>query len=212
MQNKQKDKTLFASTIFLVSIYLAGIIGIHSIYKDFFLMLSPFNLLVSMTMIFLNHKGYNKSFLIFCFIIIIIGFIVEVIGVQTGIVFGKYVYGKTLGLKLFGVPIIIGINWLMLVYCAGVICHKIKGRIFLKSIIGATLLTFLDFFIEIVATKYDFWSWNAISIPIQNYIAWFVVSFLFLLLFNSLNFSKNNRLAYYLFIAQALFFISLTLF
>ena len=219
MADGQKDNGLFAvptrrkvSTIILIVIHLAGIIGLHSVYKDLFLMFTPFNLLLSITLLLLNHKEFNRSFYIFCFIVFLSGYFIELIGVRTGTIFGHYAYGNTLGIKLLEVPVIIGINWLILLYCIGVICNGLKFSILIKSILGALMLVILDFFIEIVAVKYDFWSWSASTPPVQNFIAWFIISFLLLLLFNALNFNKSNKLAKGLFIIQLVFFVVLALF
>ena len=213
MSNGQKDKWLFASSIALVVIHLAGIIGIHSSYRDLFLVLSPLNLIVSISILFLNHKTFTQPFALFCVIVFAGGFLVEVIGVKTGIIFGNYTYGNTLGIQFLGVPIIIGINWLMLIYCVGIICNRFyNSSDLLKSMFGAIMMVFLDFFIEPVAIKYDFWSWTKIVIPFQNYIAWYILSFLFLMLFYSSKFSKENKLAPVLFIIQLIFFVTLALF
>lgn len=212
MTNEQKDKILFVSAITLVVIHLAGIIGINTAYKDLFLTLTPINLLISAFLLFLNHRDYNKSFYIFCIVIFSIGYLVEVIGVSTGIIFGNYSYGKTLGFKLLDVPVIIGINWLILVYCIGVIFNKLNLPILLKSLIGASLLVVLDFFIEKVAIKYDFWSWSQTNVPLQNYIAWFILSFILLLIFNLFRFKTENRMAQSLFIIQLVFFVTLAFF
>ena len=39
----------------------------------------------------------------------------EAIGVNTGLLFGTYEYGANLGFKIFGVPLIIGVNWTVLI-------------------------------------------------------------------------------------------------
>jgi putative membrane protein len=39
----------------------------------------------------------------------------EVVGVKTGLIFGEYKYGSTLGIKLFEVPLIIGFNWVFVI-------------------------------------------------------------------------------------------------
>jgi putative membrane protein len=212
MTEQQKDMRLFVSTIILVIIHIAGIIGIHSPLKDLFLMLTPFNLIMCITLLFINHSTFNKSFFLFCFITFFISFFIEVAGVRTGIIFGNYAYGQTLGLKALDVPIIIGANWMMLIYCVGVICNKIKTSVILKSLIGSSILVVFDYVIEPVAIKYNYWTWNHSNVPLQNYVGWFVVSFLLLLLFNFLNFTKNNKLAQSLFIIQFVFFILLALF
>lgn len=212
MSEEQKDRTLFLSTIMLVVIHLAGILGIHSSYRDMFLLLSPFNLLISCLLLFLNHRDFNKNFYLFCFICFTAGFFIEVLGVRTGLIFGNYKYGNTLGLKILNVPIIIGLNWLMLIYSIGMICHRLNATIIVKSLTAAAILVVLDLFIEPVAVKYGFWNWISTSPPLKNYIAWFIVSFLLLFIFNSFNFTKSNRLAQSLFIIQLVFFISLTFF
>ena len=210
MSNEQKDKRLFVSTIILVVVHVAGIIGLQTEYKDLFLMCTPVNLLLSIGLLFWNHTEFNKSFFIFSVLTFLTGYFIEVAGVKTGMIFGHYSYGKTLGFKLLDVPVIIGINWLMLIYIVGIILNKINTNTLFKSFFGAATLTTLDFFIEVVAIKYDFWKWSNYTPPIQNFVAWFIVSFLLLLLFNTMNFSKNNKLAQGLFIIQLVFFVTLS--
>ena len=212
MTQNQKDKTLFVSTLILVILHLCGFIGMITSWRNFFLMLTPFNLILSTALLFFNHKQFNKSFFIFCVIGFFFGFFIEVAGVKTGAIFGEYSYGNTLGIKSFEVPWVIGLNWLMLVYSAGVICHKLNINIILKSLLGATMLVTLDFFIEPVAIKSDFWSWQQINVPIQNYIAWFLASILLLFVFHKSQFDKNNKLAKALYIVQLMFFTLLNVF
>lgn len=217
MSNEQKDKRLFVSTIILVVVHVAGIIGLQTEYKDLFLMCTPINLLLSIGLLFWNHnesvpigRQVSKSFFIFSALTFLTGYFIEVAGVKTGMIFGHYSYGKTLGFKLLDVPVIIGINWLMLIYIVGVILNKLNLPTLFKSIFGAATLTTLDFFIEVVAIKYDFWKWSNYTPPLQNFVAWFIVSFLLLLLFNSMNFNKTNKLAQGLFIIQLVFFVILS--
>lgn len=210
MSTEQKDKTLFVTTIILVVIHLAGVIGILSSYCGLFLMLSPLNLLISTFLLFLNHKEFNRNFYIFCAISFLTGFFIEVVGVRTGMIFGDYTYDRTLGFQVFNVPVIIGVNWLMLIYSIGSILSELNSSIVIKSVLGAMMLVTLDFFIEPVAVKYNFWDWYEGTVPMQNYIAWFFVSFALLLLFYKLNFNKENRLAKALFIVQLVFFTLLT--
>ena len=173
-------------------------------------MCTPLNLLLSISLLLWNHTEFNKSFFTFFVLTFLTGYFIEVVGVKTGMIFGNYSYGPTLGFKLFDVPVIIGINWLILIYIVGVIFNKLNVPGLVKSLFGAAVLTTLDFFIEVVAIKYNFWKWSNYTPPNQNFLAWFVVSFLLLLLFNSMNFSKNNKLAQGLFIIQLVFFVTLS--
>jgi putative membrane protein len=48
------------------------------------------------------------------------------LGVHTGILFGNYKYGNALGLKLNDVPILIGINWFIVVYACGMSALQLR--------------------------------------------------------------------------------------
>jgi putative membrane protein len=212
MWEARTEKILSISTIILVILHVAGLLGILSPYRNLFLMLSPINLLLSAFLLFINQKELTKSFYIFCVVSFLAGFFIEVIGINTGLIFGKYTYGASLGFKLINVPLIIGINWLILIYSIGVICNNLKINIIYKSLLGAAMLVILDFFIEPVAVKYDFWLWNNSVVPVQNYIGWFVTSSCLLFLFHKMEFNKSNNLARALYIIQLVFFVILATF
>jgi bisanhydrobacterioruberin hydratase len=203
---ERKNKRFLISVIILVIVHLAGLLGLHSSYHDLFLSLTPFNLILSASLLLINHKEFNRSFIIFMIIVAYCGYLIEVLGVRTGMIFGHYWYEETLGWSLLYVPVVIGVNWFMLVYAAGVISNRIRQNIFIKCAIGSVLLVLLDLLIEQSAHKYHFWSWLDGIIPLQNYLAWFVVSFIFLFLFHSLRFNKENKFAPVLYIVQLLFF------
>ncbi len=156
MADVLKNKKILYSAVFLLIIHTVGIIGLNSSFQDLFLTLTPLNLLISVAFIYINQKEYNQSLLIASILIYSLGFIVELIGVKTGLLFGEYSYGNTLGLKLFNIPLIIGANWLMLVFSVGCILNSANLSFVLKSVIGAFMLVFLDFLIEPIAIKFDF--------------------------------------------------------
>jgi putative membrane protein len=206
---ESKNKAVFISTLILVIVYMTGIIGMQTSHKEWFLAMTPLNLLLSTGLLLFHQSEYNKTFISFLIITFITGFFIEVAGVNTGIIFGSYHYGDTLGPKLFETPMIIGLNWMMLVYAAGVISNKLKTNKFIRSAVGAALLLILDLVLEPVAVKYDFWSWEQGIIPFRNYVAWYLVSYLLLLIFHSITFNKENKLAQPLYIIQLVFFVLL---
>jgi putative membrane protein len=148
---------------------------------------------------------------VFFLLTFLVGFVAEIVGVNTGLIFGEYSYSKILGVQVFNVPVIIGLNWFMLVFTVGCMCHQYKVNIFVKSLAGAALLVILDFFLEFVAIKYNFWIWKEGKAPLQNYLAWFLLSFILLLFFNKSVFYKNNRFAKPFYFIQLIFFILLTI-
>ena len=63
--------------------------------------------------------------------------IAETIGVNFGILFGDYEYGENLGFKIFGVPFLIGINWIVLTFITGSLSSLIFKKFSLSiSIVG----------------------------------------------------------------------------
>ena len=64
----------------------------------------------------------------------------------------------------------------------------------------------LDYLIEPVAIKLDFWFWKEGLIPAQNYVAWFIVAFILLLLYHIWIKQNQNRIAIILFSIQVVFF------
>jgi putative membrane protein len=198
--------------VLLSSMYLAGLLGLQiPALREFFLPLVPFNLIASAVLLFIFHTQWSLPFVIFCAITFMVGFWVEVVGVHTGLIFGNYQYGATLGSQWLGVPLLIGVNWLTLIYCTGIISSQLKGSWWLQAALGAVLMVGLDILIEPIAIKLDFWQWDG-KIPLQNYLAWFAISFLLLSLFHRLRFSKQNKMAVYLYLIQMLFFLSHNLF
>lgn len=133
----------------------------------------------------------------------------ELIGVNTGYLFGDYVYGNNLGPKIGGVPILIGINWAILVLSCGEIAGLTKLPTFVKALLGGTLMVFLDFFMEPLAPALDFWYWSTPHAPIFNYVTWFVIAFILILLFQKKTTQTNTTLAIHIYLTQLIFFGSL---
>jgi putative membrane protein len=88
MLNNNTKLKLKVSIIILLAFYISGIIGILTNNQTIdFLSLTPLNLLVNAVLLLLNHqKGTNKQWLVF-FIIVVVGYFIEVIGVTTGVIF-----------------------------------------------------------------------------------------------------------------------------
>jgi bisanhydrobacterioruberin hydratase len=194
--------------IILPLMYLAGFIGLQLPFtRPLFVALTPFNLWASLAMLLYFHQQYNKSFLVYAFSVAVVGFLVEVVGVKTGLVFGQYWYGATLGFKILDVPLVIGANWLLLNYCANVIVNDLTKNKWIASLTAASIMTLLDVAIEPVAIHFDFWQWQNNSVPLQNYVGWWLTAFVFSLVFQYSSFNKNNLLAKIIFGLQVAFFL-----
>lgn len=208
-----QNKWFYIHSLILIIIYIVGFCGLvfsNPTQHQMFLSLTPLNLMVTTFYALLFHQNWTIKFIISSIIIFLFGFFIEVVGVKTEVIFGTYWYGKTLGFKLFEVPVLIGSNWLLLIYIISVFFNKIKN-IFLFAGVAAALMTLLDMLIEPIAIKLDFWQWQNIQIPFQNYIAWYIISFLLFLFFRKVNGIINNRIAIIVLAIQFLFFALLNL-
>lgn len=156
----------------LLVFHLVGFLGISSQYQSLFLRLTPFNLLLTAGLLFWQQLIERKALRNFFVFALLIGFIAEMIGVQTGFPFGDYQYGDALGPKVWGTPLVIGVNWFIVAIGARSLAERLF-RIRAFQIFGAALLMVgLDFLIEPVAIQIDFWTWDGGSIPWQNYAGW----------------------------------------
>jgi len=218
------------ATAIAVLFHSIGLAGLLFFDKTFFLNATPVNLLLSFMLLIWTQTEKNISFFIFLLICFAVGISVEVIGVNSGILFGDYSYGHVLGLKIKDVPVLIGINWFIIIYCCGIsintLLMKAINRVAadtgntpmaLKAlsviIDGATLAVFFDWLMEPVAVKLGYWVWNGDgSIPMFNYICWFVVSLLLLAVFHWAKFNKQNKFAVNLLLIQLMFFLLLRTF
>lgn len=192
--------------------HLTGLIGFYIyLLVPIFIKLVPFHLGLMALLVFINHSHKDRSFYTFTAISTLCGYWIEVIGVKSGIIFGQYTYGNALGLKVFDVPLLIGINWALLIYIIGCMLTNFALSQSSKAFVGAVLLVALDMVIEQSASQFDYWSWQTGQIPLQNFIGWFVVSFCLLLFFFSFKFKIKEQisLAWSLYFMQFIFFIAL---
>ena len=205
-----RRKVLLAMLV-LVIFHAVGFYGLtYSDYRAYFLTLVPFNLLLTNLILFSFHQAFTKSFLVFAGVVFLTGFLAEVLGIHTALLFGHYQYGAALGFKLWEVPLIIGLNWLMLVYSAGHAVNYLRSAPgWAKALAAAGLMVALDYLIEPVAVQLDFWSWRAGLIPVSNFAGWLGVALLLQFYFQRSNFPKNNRLAAGVFLLQFVFFAAL---
>lgn len=117
-----------------------------------------------------NSPASTKELLLFA-TVILGGFIIEVIGVKTGVVFGPYSYSDGLGWSLLDTPLIIGLNWLFS-HTARILRPKPIFIGFIKPFWASPfLMVFYDLFLEQVAPKLNMWHWQNEVIPLQNYLA-----------------------------------------
>jgi len=208
-----KNKKLKAFAIlWIVLVHFFGILGVYFL-PDWFLPATPITLLVSAIVVLLRYEKFRKSRVIAFIVIAVLAFFIEVYGVQTGNLFGTYTYGENLGWKLFGVPLIIGVNWAALLMVAQQLTthYIVVNNRFFSAISVGVLMTSFDLLLEVLAPQFDFWSFTNLNYaPNENFIAWFGVSFCFGL-YSYSHFRNQNKTAVLYGAAQLLFFMVLGL-
>lgn len=203
---------IMLAKVIVSAIYGVGLIGMAiPSTRPYFQSLTPFHLLMSLAFLLWFHRGWTKTFGVFVLLTFALGFGSEVLGVHTGFPFGNYRYGPVLGPQWMQVPLTIGVNWLLLVYMTG---YLFLGRIrnhLLAAVAGAAMMVAIDVLIEPVAVALDFWSWENGLIPLQNYLGWFVISFLLQVVYRKMDFEKENALSSYILAHLIAFFAILNL-
>ncbi len=205
-----RSKSPVPVVIIYYTVGLAGLIipRTRGLFQD----LTPFSLLLSIFLLYLYHDRFGVRLWITSLLIFTLGFLVEAAGVGTGVIFGDYTYGETLGPKLFHTPLMIGVNWLMLVYCSLYIAGRFIDTPYFRAIVAAVLMVVYDFALEPAAIYLDMWSWAGGAVPMQNYLAWLILAFLLGSLADWMKLpARENKIALPLFFVQLGFFIGLDL-
>jgi len=173
--------------------------------------LTPFTILLTTLILFLNHEHWSKRIPIALFSIIVLGLGIEIIGVNLGIPFGEYRYSQVLGIQLLNTPIIMGFNWVMLVYAAVLTIHPFVKNAIITAFFAGIILVVLDILIEPVAIEWNMWTWKMTTVPIQNYITWGISAVLFSYILSSqLRPENKNKIALPVLLLQFIFFIILS--
>ena len=201
------------SIFFLWLINISGFFGMLSDQNEFFLSTTPYVLSLTLLLLILSHDLSNKKSKIGLMLIFLFGLIVELLGVNYGLFFGDYSYGANLGSKIYGVPYVIGFNWVLLIIATGSVSDKlIKGKEIYKIIFASFLMVLIDLLMEKSAPKLDFWEFVISPVPFSNYLWWFIFSLCFQYIFFKTVKTKEYNLSSNILVIQFLFFGMLAVF
>lgn len=189
-------------------LHLVGLVALMSPLAAWVLPLTPVNLVLT-ALAMAAFSSLDRRTIAVGLLLGTLGYLVEVVGVHTGRVFGAYAYGDVLGLKVANVPLLIGLNWSMLVFAIGVPLSRFRWPLWCKVLAGSAAMVVLDLLIEPVAVHLGFWSWEGGVIPLRNYVAWGAVSMVFFTLYFLVPLRRSNPLAPYVLLAQVAFFAGL---
>lgn len=197
-------------------IYAVGVVGFSIPFTHgIFIRLTPLMLLLSFAILVyyssdLRSEKQHKRVFYYSFVFVA-GFLVEMWGVNTGVLFGDYLYGSGLGPKVVGTPPIIGLNWVLMIYLTSAIFSPLKRNLLNGIIWPSLLMVGYDVIMEQVAPTMNMWSWKNDIVPLQNYLMWGILALFFHSVRYALNLRDRNQMALPLFVVQTLFFLLILL-
>ena len=120
----------------------------------------------------------------------VISFIMEELGVRTGLIFGPYHYSDMLGPKLSNVPLLIPLGWFMMIYPSWVVARAIlrgtdvrqPAGLVMLALVAALVMTGWDMVMDPPMVAGGNWIWEQggpyFGVPRQNYFGWVLNTFL----------------------------------
>lgn len=122
----------------------------------------------------------------------LVSWLVEYLGVNYGLVFGRYEYSAMLGPEAFGVPLVIPHLWFVVVY----ISYITAG-----SRLGAVMLAALwDLAYDPLFAKIGLWSWEGGVVPLTNFLGWLVTAAVISAAFKPTRVTAVERRSYLVFL------------
>jgi uncharacterized membrane protein len=119
----------------------------------------------------------------------IISYLLEEVGVRTGLVYGAYHYSDMLGAKLGHVPILIPLAWFMMIYPSWMVARALLRGLDQESLAGNTarasiaacVMTGWDMVMDPGMAADGNWTWEKggayFGVPIHNYFGWLLTTF-----------------------------------
>ena len=110
--------------------------------------------------------------------------LLEAAAVNSAAIYGTYSYGAALGIAWRGVPLVVVVNWTMMIHgsiCLA--CWSLPSRIgawrtpAILLLSGLVVMAF-DIVAEPAATDMGFWTWGAGAPPMARTLAWLVIAIL----------------------------------
>lgn len=179
--------------------------------RGLFVAITAPTLLLTVATALLFHRDWSRAAVGWFAFIVVSGFWLEWAGVHDARIFGPYRYGPGLAPLVGGTPLIIGLNWLWLVYAShDLAARAVRGP--LGRIVAASLLMVgYDAVMEWAAAPMRMWWFEGGYAPLRNYAVWFAAALVYQAGFEALRIRTENRSARVLFGLQVLFFLVIAL-
>ncbi len=195
--------------LLLFLFHFFGLIACYfEVLRPLFDMGTSYHLMVITLLLFYDKKYVNTRFGISLAIVFAVGMVSEIIGVQTGYLFGHYQYTPALGVQIWGVPVLIGITWASTAYACNTVAVGIfkNNRTYSILLAGALMVAF-DVVLEKFATAVPLWQWADGIIPMYNYVCWFLIGAAISAFLQYRKMIDTNPVGLYYLLTQIVFFV-----
>lgn len=134
-------------------------------------------------------EGWRRTGLFFA-TAAVVSYLLEEIGVRTGLVYGPYHYSDMLGPKLGHVPVLIPLAWFMMIYPSWMVARAMLAGIDTRTVMGigslaavaAFVMTGWDMVMDPGMAAAGNWTWEKggayFGVPRHNYVGWVATTFL----------------------------------
>lgn len=179
--------------------------------RGLFVAITPLTLLCATAAVFVFHRAWNPRTVVWFVLVVVSAFVLEWRGVHDARIFGRYAYGPGLAPLVDGTPLIIGLNWLWLVYASHDLAARMARNPVLRIIAGSLLMIVYDAAMEWAAPAMQMWHFDGGYAPARNFAVWFVVAVVYHTGFEALAIRSDNRPARALFGLQFAFLLAIGL-
>lgn len=148
-------------------------------------------LTVSVVLLFaatsLAHAGASRGWRVAALLVLVTavpGFAFEALGAHTGFPFGQYRYAGSLGVHVWGVPVVIALAWTMFAWPAALVARRLVRSSVARVAVGAWALAAWDLFLDPQMVAAGHWHWlfpsphlpGVDAVPLTNYAGWLLVA------------------------------------
>lgn len=198
---------------YFVRFYLVGLVlFVLPFTRALFITLIPYSLLLVVGSLYYFHRRWNIPTLLFFLFIMVSTFFLEMAGTSTGLIFGSYRYERGLGIQIHHTPLIIGLNWLFLVYASRSIVVGTFKRPVLRIMVASGWMVLYDVVLEWVAPTMQMWRFDTGYPPVRNFIVWLAAALVFHTLYEYIPAGSPTPLAGKVLKIQILFFLCIGLY
>lgn len=148
-----------------------------------------------------------RGIIIFALLSIIIGNLLETVGVLTGFPFGQYSFTERMGPRLLLVPILMGPAYFGMGYLSWTVARLILGRqvgmsklrVVVLPLAAALVMVAWDLSIDpVLSTLGRYWIWQHggpyFGVPISNFLGWYLTNYVIFQAFALYQFRRSTPL------------------